>query len=44
MKLEINNLVPAYLLLETGERFEGYSFGANDNDSGELGKYISEIE
>jgi carbamoylphosphate synthase small subunit len=24
-------------MLESGERFEGYSFGADQNDSGELG-------
>ena len=37
MKLENENLVQAYLLLESGERFEGFSFGANVNNSGELG-------
>jgi hypothetical protein len=39
MKLDNNNTIkPAYLLLENGDRYDGYSFGANTNDSGELGK------
>ena len=40
MKLENNKRIPANLILETGERFEGYSFGANENDGGELGKKL----
>ena len=37
MKLVNDKIVPAYLILESGESFEGYSFGADQNDSGELG-------
>lgn len=30
--------IPAFLLLENGTRFDGYSFGAKINDGGELGR------
>ena len=35
--------VRAVLVLQDGTRFEGYSFGAMSNTSGEIGNYASNL-
>ena len=39
--LKDDEKVKAVLMLQDGTRFEGYSFGAMTNTSGEIGKQLS---